>query len=181
LAGRTEAEAVNTFLDSLQRAVACVTRAVVNVQGGYYKRDVPFALTLGDGLPVPLKVKIGSPWLSASLRMGYRVVEAAGDRGPWNVQVTGYEYALENRAEREILAYHWHPGAGSWASFPHVHIGTGADVGFQPLVHAHLRGERATFEDFLWVVIHEMGVLPLRDDWESILDASRREFQASQG
>ena len=51
MAGNTAAEAVYSYVELLQKAVSCVTKAVLDVSGGYYVSDKPHSLTFGDGLP----------------------------------------------------------------------------------------------------------------------------------
>lgn len=172
--GKTSHEAVQNFVAPLQRAASCVTRARLNHPGGYYVREEPFVLTLGDGLPVRLgRVRTDESPLSLSFTMWYRVVAAEGQRGPWKVSTTGYEYSLDDDQGREVLAYHWHPESEtSWADFPHLHIEAGAEVGRKSLIGKHLPTGRVAFEQVLWVAIHELGVKPLRADWEQVLQES---------
>ncbi len=79
--GRTPAEAVNNFLGPLQRVISCVTRAQLNVKGGYYPTtDEPHALVLGDGLPQKLP---GETDLSLVLKQFYYVIRVEDpDRTP---------------------------------------------------------------------------------------------------
>ncbi len=110
--------------------------------------------------------------------MWYRVVEAEGVRGPFKVSVSGYEYSLDDDQGREVIAYHWHPESpNGWATFPHLHIEAGAEVGRKSLIGAHLPTERVAFEQVLWVAVHELGVQPIRGDWEDVLSSCLKAFQ----
>jgi hypothetical protein len=142
MAGRSPAEAVNAYVESLKRAVSCVTRGVLNV-GGYHATDDPLLLALGPGRQELTR------GFGLTLLQRYVVVEAEGDRGPWKCSSTAYEYALDDPDGREIIAYHWHPAARSWEAHPHAHLGPGAQIAHPGLVKAHLPTNRISAEDFL--------------------------------
>jgi hypothetical protein len=80
LSGSSPAAAVNAFVAPLQRAVACVSAALLDVSGGYHVADAPHALMLADGDAVPLR---GSGDLSLWIQQNYRVVELEGGRRAW--------------------------------------------------------------------------------------------------
>lgn len=77
MAGRSPAEAVANFLAPLQRAVSCVTPAVLDVHGGYHVAEAPHALTLGVEAPVRMR---GPGELALRVTHHYRIVEAEGAR-----------------------------------------------------------------------------------------------------
>lgn len=54
--------------------------------------------------------------------MQYKIVKVDGDRGPYKVKTASYFYAIENRNQQELVAYHWHP-EGTDIPFPHIHLG----------------------------------------------------------
>jgi hypothetical protein len=175
VAGRTPREAVRNFVDTLQRALACVTPTVVDVGGGYYPAEEPHRLTLRAGEPVRLR---GVARISLSVRMRYRIVEAPGPGGPWNVNIVAYQHALWDRDGREIVAYHWHPDGESDVITPHVHLGAGAAVGHAGLRDAHLPSGLVTLDDVLRLALVNLGAEPLRRDWREVLEASRVGLQS---
>jgi len=174
LAGRTPAEAVGAFLAPLQRAIDCLTPAVLNVSGGYYVADRPHAVILGDGDPVALA---GEHDLALAVAQNYRLVEFEGARGPWKVQTTAYFYELR-RGDRELLVYHWHPHGASAYTRPHLHVGPGAELGFVPLQGAHVPTARIALEEVLRLAITELGARPRRDDWDEVLERSQAGYEA---
>ncbi len=174
MAGRTPAEAVGAFLVPLQKALACVTPTVLNVSGGYYVADRPHALTLGDGDPVPLS---GAHELALSVAQNYRVMEFEGPRGPWKVQTTSYFYELR-RGEKELLVYHWHPRGASPHTNPHLHLGPGAELGFELLQGAHVPTGRIALEELLRLAITELSVRPRREDWAEVLADTQAGYEA---
>lgn len=174
MAGRTEREAVQNFLDPLQQALSCITDAVINISGGYYARQEPHALILGEGAPVPLA---GTTRLALVVVQHYHVTRPEPPRGPWKVSTVGYEYALEDAEGHEIIAYHWHPG-GPEVTFPHLHLRTGAGAVRQELVQAHIPTGRIALEDVLRFAITVFGVRPQRDDWSDVLDRTQAAYEA---
>lgn len=170
MAGKTEAEAVNNYIDPLHKAISCVTDSVLTVSGGYYSSSTPHALTLGIGSPVRLS---GDPILSLSVLQNYRVIEFEGPRGPWKVTIVSYFYSLEDDEGREIV-YHWHPSGK--VTFPHMHTKTGGQLGGNDLAKVHYPTGRVAFEDVLRLAISELGVKPNRDDWASVLDSTQSAY-----
>jgi hypothetical protein len=112
-----------------------------------------------------------------SLEQHYEIVETEGDRGPWKCSIKGYQYTLDDPGGHEIVAYHWHPDGISDHVRPHVHIGMGARVDYPQLITAHLPTNRISVEDFLLLSIRDLGVEPLREEWESMLEESRGGFE----
>ncbi len=173
MAGRTPAQAVQAFIDPLSRAASCVTRAVINISpGGYAPRGGPHAASLGHGQAVPLK----DCDLAISAGLQYDVVWTDDeDRGPWKVTTRAYVYALRQRDESEILAFHWQPGV-SGPPWPHLHVGTCV---LQPdhLLDRkkHIPTGRIALEDVIALAI-EMGAVALRDDYQQVLEETRQLF-----
>ena len=173
MAGRTAAEAVGAFLAPLQQAIDCLTPTVLNVSGGYYASDRPHALILGEGDSVPLA---GEHDLALAIAQNYLVVQAEGPRGPWKVQTTSYFYELR-RGDRELLVFHWHPAGASPQTSPHLHLGAGAEIGFEPLHRAHIPTGRIAVEDVLRLAIEAFGARPRRGDWDEILRTTQAGYE----
>jgi hypothetical protein len=174
MAGRTPREAVNNFLGHLQLALPCVTPSVLVVSGGYYPRAEPHAATIGEGNPVRLT---GSARISLVVKHDYRVVEDSGSHGPWKVSTSGYLYSLKDHDSHDILSYHWHPTERSIVTYPHLHLGAGANVGRPELAIAHLPTRRIALEDVLRLAIREFGVRPRRSDWAEVLDSAQAAYE----
>jgi len=164
--GRSPAEAVNYYRHNIQRMVSCVTTSVVDVAGGYYPSPVPHRLTMNNGFPVALD---GMSRFRLELHQYYRIVETGRPVASWMVDVVGYYYAIHDSEEREVLLYHWHPRGNSPVATPHLHLEQGAQVGRAEIRDAHLPTGDVSMEAILRVLIEEMGVQPLRSDWELIL------------
>ena len=168
-------------LQQLQRAVACVTDAVLVVgAGGYRPAGSPHQLTLGDGTPVQLS---GAGRICLAVRQLYHIVPPSAAPAHWLVEVAAYYYTIEDADRREILAYHWHPDVPQ-AAFPHLHVSHGAvqrellaraDL---PLSHnalradlakAHLPTRRISLAAVLRMAITQFGVTPRRADRQEVL------------
>jgi hypothetical protein len=178
VAGRTPHEAYNNFIQPLQQAVSCVTDAVLVVRGGgYYPRDEPFALTIGDGAAVSIEALRGTRF-GLSIAQQYRIVEDATTLGPWKITTVAYEYALLTDTDgEEIFSYHWHPRGRSPITTPHFHLGHGARVERADVADAHFPTSRIALEEFLRCIIRDFQVMPQREDWQKVLDITQQAFE----
>ena len=125
----------------------------------------PHSLTINDGDPVPLS---GSSRLQLALRQ-YFVADNSEQSSTWQIQVSSYFYELLDSDGREVLSYHWHPRGNSPIATPHLHLEQGAQVRRPEIRDAHLPTGDVSLNAIFRVLIEEMGVRPLRSDWESIL------------
>lgn len=166
--GRTPAEAVNNYVESLQTPVSCVSNSIVTVRGGYYVSNRSHILELNNGHPVRLA---GTSRLWIAFRQYYRIVESELPRTRWTVIETGYEYSIMDADHREILAYHWHPVGRSSFISQHLHIGHGALPAREELHTAHLPTGYVSLPDIIRLLIRDFIVTPRRSDWESVLSA----------
>ena len=161
--GRTPALAVSNYQSGIQLLLSCVSNSVVGVAGGYYPSPIPHSLIADSGL---LR---GSSQLMLRLEQYYRIAEPPLPRTRWQVEIVGYDYAVYDSDEREILLYHWHPRGGSPVATPHLHLGNGAQVGRREVRGAHLPTGHVPLSDLLRLLIEEMGVQPRRQDWDTVL------------
>lgn len=164
--GRTPAEAVSNYQSGIQRLLSCVSDSVVGVAGGYYPSPIPHSLIANSGL---LR---GPSRLILSLEQYYRIAEPLSPHTRWQVEIVGYDYAVYDSDEREVLVYHWHPRGESSATTPHLHLGHGAQVGRRDVRDAHLPTGHVSLSDLIRLLIEEMGAQPRRQDWDTVLDES---------
>jgi hypothetical protein len=168
--GRTSAEAVHRFIEPLQRALSCVTDAVIHVSRGYFPRDEPHGAELSQN-PAVLRTS-GPNSIYLFVTTSY-VIEHTDGREPWRVRIAGHTFALDDSSYREILAYHWHPLGVSAVTTPHLHLGPGALLGRDDLMMAHLPTGAVALADVVRLAIMDFGVVPRRDDWAKVLQESR--------
>ena len=159
---RASYEAIANYITNLQKLVSCVTQSVINAE---IYRPAPHSLTINDGEPVLLS---GPSRLQLALRQ-YFVTVASAQGSTWQIEVSSYFYELLDSDGREILAYHWHPRGNSPVATPHLHLEQGAQVGRPEVRDAHLPTGEVSLNAILRVLIDEMGVRPVRSDWDSIL------------
>lgn len=166
MAGRTSAEAVNSYVDSANRLLSCVTDSIVSVGGGYHPAATPLILALNNGHPVKLG---GVSNFGLQLQQTYRIMEPVAQGSPWTIRVTSYAYAILDSEQREVLVYHWHPRGDSPIVRPHLHLERGALVGRPEVRDAHLPTGTISIGVFLRLLIEDLLVEAARPDWESIL------------
>lgn len=156
-------EAVESLLVPLQRAVTCVTQAVLVERTRPTRLGGARSVTLSDGVA---RLR-GPSHLALAVLHAFDVKALPGARSSWRAQSVGYAYEFQHRDGRTLLAYHWHPIGPSPITTPHLHLGgtvTGID-----LSKAHLPTGSVTLQDVLRFAILDLGVEPLRDDWPQIL------------
>lgn len=85
-------------------------------------------------------------------------------------RVDGYRFELARADGRTMLAYHWHPMGISPITWPHLHLG-GTLAGID-LSKAHLPTGVVALRDVLRFAVVDLGVEPLRGDWETVLAAT---------
>jgi hypothetical protein len=97
-------------------------------------------------------------------------VQPEPDASGWRVDSLGYRYELYDD-DTELLAYHWHPFGRSSVVAPHVHI-TNRHPSLD-LAKAHLPTGIVSPAAFLRCLIAELGVEPLRSDWQAVFADER--------
>jgi hypothetical protein len=103
------------------------------------------------------------------------------------VKTTSYTYGftqkLRDGAEVELLHFHWERERSTQNPYPlgHLHIGPGLLAHPTPIRagdfhNAHIPTGRVSFESVVRFAIIELGVEPLREDWESALKKTEDAF-----
>lgn len=59
---------------------------------------------------------------------------------------------------------------------PHLHLESGAKVGRPELNGAHLPTGRIAIEDFLRILLNDFKIVPLREDWEEVIEQTQSAF-----
>lgn len=157
-ASKTPAEAVEHYRGRTVRLLSCVTSVHVVVRA-FRLSDAPHELELAD----TAKMR-GGP-LSIDVAEEYEVRQ---DRDGWRVEILGYLYAIGYEG-RELVAYHWHPRGKSSVTRPHMHVGVNVQVGDRWLGKVHLPTGAVGLEQVVALAIVELGVEPLREDWERLI------------
>lgn len=158
-ASKTSAEAVEHYRGRTVRLLSCVTSVHVVVRA-YHVSSEPHQLELAD----TAKMR-GGP-LSIDVAEEYEVRQ---DDAGWRVGILGYLYAIGYEG-RELISYHWHPSGNSPITRPHMHVGANIQVCDRWLSKVHLPTGAVGLEQVVALAIVELGVEPLRDDWERLLE-----------
>lgn len=162
--------------------LTCVTRAVwceAPTLRGLEEQDRALQLT---GTPVPLRLRRdGRSPVYLSATQGFRLVpdeRFAPGAGEWKASTSGYAYTVYDVIDhetRKAIAWHWHPTSGA-SHEPHVHIYRDGSIGDVELDRLHFPGDRVAFESVVRFLIVELGVTPLRNDWEDLITSALERF-----
>jgi len=161
---RTPAEASRALTENLRQAVSCVTSAVLIPATGAAADTRALFFTRP---PIALH---GTRPLALDVTHVYRVEDPAST-SDWVTRTLGYRYQLYLRDGTELLAFHWHPQDPNPVKSPHLHLSAGAQVGFTDLTDAHIPTGPVDLRAVLCLAIEDLGVRPLRPDWQAILAA----------
>ena len=162
---RAGEEATRRLLGALQRALSCITPAVVIRRPP--SDEEPQAFTFRERF-ARLQAR---PALELSFLHFYDVVSSRGAADA--IQTTGYFYQLHERDGTEIIAFHWHPHRLSSPAFPHLHVLTQAGVARIERKH-HVPTGFVSAPAVIRFAITELGVLPRRPEWEQVLHEAER-------
>lgn len=149
---RTADQALRAELAHLHRVFSCVTRQVAQLT------SVVGELRTATLAAEPILLRGGleltaDQWLRVSLDPHH---------GRWRCDVTAYAYAFDENG-RELIAFHWNPADRPG---PHVHVRCAGGR----LTKAHIpTGGPVALASVLAFAIRDLGVEPLRDDWQTIL------------
>jgi hypothetical protein len=169
LAGKSPQEAVQAFIGPLQRVISCFSKtAHVSHVGSYSLDGGPYALRIG-------KFKLPRTTIFLTATMNYKIVEAEGDRGPYKVTTTAYQYLLEDSEESELLAYQWHPQ--STRKCPHLHLGSSSKLAKKTINKLHLPTGRIALEQVLRLCVEDLEVVPVNKDWDNTLSDAQKAFE----
>lgn len=169
LKAKNQREARERFFRFLNRSLSCVCNAHWYVAP--LTKTHMVATTTQDPLTLE-REDAPSLYLHATLNFHYEPHPKYP--GEWKVKTDAYAYSLSltEAFEKELLSFQWHPE--SKITFPHVHA---ALVG-EPSSHkAHIPTRRILLEDVLWLAIEDLGVMPIRTDWEELLGDARKRVQ----
>ena len=173
--GRTSTEAVNVFLEPIQRAVGCVGVAKVTLSPkGRSALGRTHLLTLNSGKPVTMSNRH-----LLDVRLHYEIVRTEASAQPFRVTTRAYLHRVLDPRGVEVISAHWHPTGSSAVDFPHWHIGSAAlasDGVFTS--RAHVPSPSVSVEDMVYLCLTQFGCEPQREDWRTILDASEAAFRS---
>ena len=125
--GRRADDAAESLLRPLQRALSCVTTAVLIRE--FARPGQPQILTTGRDA---VRLGGGQP-TGMSILIAYDVSPSVETRTTsWTARTIGYAFELRSPTDRMIVAFHWHSTGRSPVTWPHLHFGAsiaGIDLG----------------------------------------------------
>lgn len=136
-------------------------------------KEGELALTTSED-PILLRRDDAPLFLSAGQH--FRTIPDERFEGEWKVRTEGYAYrlALSEETGAFLLAWHWHPNT---RPDPHLHVGADHPV-VTELPRLHVPTGRVSFEEVGRFLITELGVVPMRRDWEETLAETESRFRA---
>lgn len=175
-------------MEPLRRAALCLTDQPLLATGYRPSREPHGIAFVPRGETVLLRIGSGLGAIHLSIRIRYRLVPPLPATGHgWRIETNGYLYAIIDREDCEILAYHWRPFARGPA-FPHLHLSSrigelpvGEDASPVALGEMHLPTEELSFPTIVRLLLGEFAVAARRDDWEPVVaesEAARRAGRA---
>lgn len=177
MAGDSPSEALANYVRPLQRAVACVHPNARFATDCHNPRDGKVHnLILAGNEPIRVAAVSGRPSFLVFVHQAFVIVqEQEKARGPWRASTRAYTYAVmeDNDTQREIVAYHWHPGEQGFGE-PHLHI---PDHPNTYMEHAHIPSGRVSLEAFVWFLIREFKVKAHLSGYRGILEQSETQFR----
>lgn len=175
--------AYKRYFEALQTAVSCITHGrLVGL-----RPNVPpelnrvYSLVLNGGDPVVL----GGEWgISLSVGQAFRIIEdPEADSGPYRATTVEYWYQFEDQTGKQLLTYHWTPETADpqQRRYPHLHVGSSVIDPHGPFTpdqvsRLHVPTERVSLEAIVRFAIQELGVRPIRRDWEKTLSEGQDAF-----
>jgi hypothetical protein len=160
--GRRADDAAESLIRALQRALSCVTPAVL-IKEFAAPRQPHVATTGRASVRLP-----GAQPLGFSVLVAYDLAPTDHPgHTSWTARIVGYAYELRSVDDRMILAFHWHPVGYSPVTWPHLHLGAtiaGIDLG-----KAHVPAGAVTLQEVIRFAIVDGGARPRRDDWDEVL------------
>lgn len=187
MAGRTLSEAVQNYITPLAEALLCITQQRLSRPPSHGLRlNTLYEANLADMDPVDL---VGETPLKFSAGQNYEIVELdRGDpRGRYKITTRAYFYEITTADDRQILSFHWQPEAkpartgDQVVTLPHMHVGAGIterQTAIRPgdFHKAHTPTGRVSLEAVIWLLIDQLGVMPLNPKWRDVITRTEAKF-----
>jgi hypothetical protein len=161
--------ASRAFVAGFQAAATCLVHGKVEIARRTLKGELRCYAVLNRQRPTRLSCDFPI-WFLATSVFHPAQLEASG---AWTVVPKAYYYAfwLSEEGKRELLAFHWHPEDEGAFTAPHLHVGSGG-LGIDPLFSPrwHVPTGLIALEDVVRFAISQLGVKPLKSDWQTALD-----------
>ncbi len=171
-------QAIQDFLGDIQLIISCVTNRVCF----YYINDqnrviIQWSLDEnGDASHIRLTRKQGAP-LFIDIN---QALEPPDKANGFHISTKQYLYSIFDAQIKELISFHFHPElTADPILYPHIHVYADDDPRFKQfnLHKRHIPSGRVALEDIIDWLISELGVQPIREDWQSILNQTSERFK----
>lgn len=178
----TPAMAFDRFHRPIEKALGCITaQRLLIPQRHTLVPDRPYSIVLAEADPVPLD---GLSSVTLSVSHQFKIVKKVElENGPFKATTLRYEYQFATSDGDNLITFHWAPDTNDIAqkTYPHMHIGTSMLSKETPILpgrfnKAHIPTGRVSIESVVRFAIEELGVRPLKRDWQRALDRSEATF-----
>ena len=155
----SEDDVIEKYVRPIQRTVSCITLTplVYTPQTG---SSFQYLVEFGPDSSV---ASLKDQTLLFSIQQGVSVVQAQS--GDWIAQLGAYLYTVMDDRFRPLFSYEWHPHRHR--SDPHFQIKQGAS--HHGLNKCHFPTGLIPLEAVIRLLIEEMDVRPIRNDWDDVL------------
>lgn len=179
---RTPYEAEQRYIRIISRSLTCITKAIwvaTHPLRGTDEDRTLFVTRASDGSPIQLKRAGGPPVHLTAYQMFRLMPDTRWAADEWKASSRQYGYGVwESTSDHQlkpVIQWHWHPGSGN-TDEPHVHVRAAEEMFGRSTRRLHIPTERVSFEAVVRFLIVDLGVTPLRDDWQGLIDEALASF-----
>ena len=178
MVGRSPSDAYRAFIIPMRRALGCITDARLTFPGNA-RSGLALTVSLNSGDPVRLR---GESVLFFTSQQRFEIIRTDVVGAPYRLHTLQYTYEFaidvtpDHPGGTEVLSFHWTPESLNPGEkrFGHVHIKSPMLAAVTPIAPGrfstvHIPTDRLCLEQVIRFAIEDLGVVPLRRDWEMIL------------
>ena len=179
---RTPYEAEQRYIRIISRSLTCITRAIWTATPSIRGTDEDRTLLVSrasDGSPIRLSRAEGPPVHLTAYQQFRLMPDTRWAADEWKASSRQYGYEIweptDDHKLKPVIQWHWHPGSGN-TDEPHIHVRASEDICGRATRRLHIPSERVAFESIVRFLIVDLGVVPLRDDWEELVNDALSAF-----
>ena len=178
---RTEHAAQQRYTRVIQRSLGCITKSQWYVGPSPTGDDTKALLT--NPRTIRLRRTDGGPDLQLEAQQVFKLIPDPRFPGEFKASTLAYVYSVQFRepppdANREVIAWHWHPLTTPDRPAPHLHVNADSPTLGATLSKLHVPSGRVAFEEVVRFLVTDLAVIPERpDDWQAVVDESELRFR----
>lgn len=179
---RTAYEAEQRYIRIISRPLTCITNAIWFASHPLRGADEERTLLVSratDGSPIRLRRADGPPVHLTAYQRFQLVPDTRWSPDEWKASSRQYGYdiwePMPDGRLKPVIQWHWHPASGN-TDEPHIHVRAGEEICGRETRKLHIPSERVAFESVVRFLIVDLGVVPLRADWEALIEGALAAF-----